>query len=231
MKIEKRRVRALLAVLGAHAHTTLTRDVAIDLLWPDADGDSAVNNLNQTVFQLRRYIDPSYRQGETPEYVLSSAEHVGLSDDLVHTDLQEVRRLDDRLINATWQQRQEAARRTIALVRGEFLADLRYEMWASRLQIRVHNEVRTRLLPIALQSNGSFDVEIATDAAAALIAIDPFDEAATLALADCLSRSGRRIAARDLLVQYADQVRSELDDDPSETVVATIQGVGSSNQT
>jgi len=74
-------------------------------------------------------------------------------------------------------------------------------------------------------------VEIATDAAAALIAIDPFDEAATLALADCLSRSGRRIAARDLLVQYADQVRSELDDDPSETVVATIQGVGSSNQT
>jgi len=231
VKIEKRRVRALLAVLGAHAHTTLTRDVAIDLLWPDADGDSAVNNLNQTVFQLRRYIDPSYRQGETPEYVLSSAEHVGLSDDLVHTDLQEVRRLDDRLINATWQQRQEAARRTIALVRGEFLADLRYEMWASRLQIRVHNEVRTRLLPIALQSNGSFDVEIATDAAAALIAIDPFDEAATLALADCLSRSGRRIAARDLLVQYADQVRSELDDDPSETVVATIQGVGSSNQT
>ena len=78
VSIEKRRVRALLAVLGAHAHTTLTRDMAVDILWPEADGDSAVNNLNQTVFQLRRYLDPSYRQGESPEYVVSSAEQVDL---------------------------------------------------------------------------------------------------------------------------------------------------------
>ena len=63
----KRRVRALLAVLAAHAHTMLTRDMAIDILWPEADGDSAVNNLNQTVFQLRRYLDPAYRQGESPD--------------------------------------------------------------------------------------------------------------------------------------------------------------------
>jgi two-component SAPR family response regulator len=110
--------------------------MAIDLLWPEADGDSAVNNLNQTVFQLRRYIDPSYRQGETPEYVISSAEQISLAADLVHTDLQELRRLSDRLSNSTWQQRQKAARKAIALIRGEFLADLRYETWASRLQVQ-----------------------------------------------------------------------------------------------
>ena len=71
VRIEKRRVKALLAVLGAHSHSTLTRDMAIDLLWPDADGDSAVNSLNQTVFQLRRYLDSGYRQGESPEYVIT----------------------------------------------------------------------------------------------------------------------------------------------------------------
>jgi len=230
VKIEKRRVRALLAVLGAHAHTTLTRDVAIDILWPEADGDSAVNNLNQTVFQLRRCIEPSYKQGETPEYVISSAEQLALAPDLVHTDLHELRRLNDRLPNANWQQRQEAARKAIALVRGEFLADLRYETWASRLQVRVHNEVRARLLPIALQPNGAFDVQVATDAATALIAIDPFDEAATLALAECLSTSERRIAARDLLLRYADQLRTELDDEPSPGVLATTQRMRGLNQ-
>ena len=78
VRIEKRRVRALLAVLGAHSHSTLTRDMAIDLLWPDADGDSAVNSLNQTVFQLRRYLDSGYRQGESPEYVISSSEQIPL---------------------------------------------------------------------------------------------------------------------------------------------------------
>ena len=209
--IEKRRVRALLAVLAAHAHTTLTRDMAIDILWPEADGDSAVNNLNQTVFQLRRFLDPSYRQGESPEYVTSSAEQISLSSELVHTDLQEIRRLPDRLKRATWEQRQEVANRAIALVRGEFLADLRYEPWASRLQLRVHNEVRAQLLPIAVHPGVSFNVQVALDAASALVAMDPYDEAATLALADCLSSSGRSVAARELLVRYAEEVRTELD--------------------
>jgi DNA-binding SARP family transcriptional activator len=217
--IEKRRVRALLAVLGAHAHTTLTRDMAVDILWPEADGDSAVNNLNQTVFQLRRYLDPSYRQGESPEYIVSSAEQVSLAPSLVRTDLQEFRRHCDRMTNGTWQQRQDSARKAIALVRGEFLADLRYETWASRLQVTVHNEVRSRLLPIATQSHGTFDTQVAIDAAAALVTLDPFDEAATAALAEGLSRSGRRRAARDLLVTYADQLRAELDDTPSESVL------------
>ena len=226
VNIEKRRVRSLLAVLAAHAHTTLTRDMAIDLLWPDADGDSAINNLNQTVFQLRRYLDPTYHQGESPEYVISSAEQVGLADDLVRTDLQEIRRLQDRLSNATWKQRQDAAAKAIALVGGEFLADLRYETWATRLQVGVHNEVRARLLPIALQTNGSFDIQVATNAAAALIAIDPFDESATLAMAECLSRSGRKVAARQLLVRYAEQMRSELEDEPSAQVTEATARLG-----
>jgi DNA-binding SARP family transcriptional activator len=197
--------------------------MAIDLLWPDADGDSAINSLNQTVFQLRRVLDPGYRQGESPEYVISSAEQVGLAGSLVHTDIMEIRKLPDRLAKGTWDQRQEVARRAIALVKGEFLADLRYEAWANRLQIGIHNEVRARLLPIALQSSASFEIQVALDAATALVAIDPFDEAATLALADCLSRSGRRIAARRLLVGYADQLRSELDEEPSSTISKVTQ--------
>ncbi len=225
--IEKRRVRGLLAVLAAHAHTTLTRDMAIDLLWPNADGDAAVNNLNQTVFQLRRYLDPGYRQGESPEYVISSADQVALSDDLVHTDIEVVRRLGDKLANVGWVQRQAIASKALALVEGEFLADLRYESWATRLQVGVHNEVRARLLPIALQSDGMFDVQVSTDAATALVSMDPFDEAATLALAECLSRSGRRMAARELLVRYAEQVRAELDEDPSKRLADAVRSFGS----
>jgi DNA-binding SARP family transcriptional activator len=228
--IEKRRVRALLAVLGAHSHTTLTRDMAIDLLWPDADGDSAINSLNQTVFQLRRYLDSSYRQGESPEYVISSSEQVALADDLVHTDLEEIRRLPDRLIGASWDQRQEIARRAISLVKGEFLADLRYETWASRLQVGVHNDIRAKLLPIALQTN-AFEIQVSLDAATALVMIDPFDESATMALADCLARSGRRVAARDLLIRYADQLTSELEEAPSSRVSEAAERLRRQNQT
>jgi DNA-binding SARP family transcriptional activator len=57
------------------------------------------------------------------------------------------------------------------------------------------------------------------DAASALMAIDPYDEAATLAMADCLSRSGRTVAARQMLVRYAERMRRELDEGPSEMVI------------
>jgi LuxR family transcriptional regulator, maltose regulon positive regulatory protein len=224
--IDKRRVRALLAVLAAHAHTTLTRDMAIDILWPDADGDAAVNSLNQTVFQLRRFIDPGYRQGESPEYVLSSADQIALNGELVRTDIQFIRSLPDRLAEQSWAQRQALTSKTIDLVQGEFLADLRYEDWAARLQLSIHNEVRARLLPIAQQSASSFDVQVAIAAATALVLLDPFDEAATIALADCLARSGKSIAARDLLVRYADQVRSELEENPSDKVMEAAAKLG-----
>ncbi len=220
--IEKRRVRALLAVLAAHTHTVLTRDMAIDLLWPEADGDAAVNSLNQTVFQLRRYLDPDYKQGESPDYVFSTSEQIGLNEELVHTDLHVIRMLPERLRTASWPQRQMVASKAIDLVAGEFLADLRYEGWASRLQMAIHNEIRSRLLPIAVQADGQYDLQVALDAAAALVGLDQFDEAATLALADCLSRSGRRVAARRLLAQYSDQVRRDLDEEPPAQVTAAL---------
>jgi DNA-binding SARP family transcriptional activator len=200
--------------------------MAIDLLWPESDGDAAVNSLNQTVFQLRRYLDPSYKQGSSAEYVISTAEQVGLDETLVHTDLQAIRRLPGRLAGATWRQRQEIASRAIELVRGEFLADLRYEAWASQLQLLVHNEVRARLLPIARQSEGSFDLQVALNAATALVTMDPFDEVATLALADGLAQSGRRMAARELLIRYAEQVRADLGEEPTDSVTTAMQRVG-----
>jgi len=219
--VEKKRVRALLAVLGAHAHTTLTRDMAMDLLWPDADGDAAVNSMNQTVFQLRRNLDPDYRQGESPEYVLSSAEQVSLSPQLVTTDLQLIRALPDQLAAAaSWRERQAIAAMVIELIDGQFLADLRYETWASRLQLTVHNEVRFRLMPIA---NGEdFDIDVALKAATALVTMDPYDEMATMALADCLVRTGRRVAAKKLMDRYREDLERDLgDESPTELAVAT----------
>jgi tetratricopeptide (TPR) repeat protein len=91
--VSKRRTRSLLGLLVANLRSALTRDAVMDLLWPDADPGSAVNNLNQTVFQLRRELDPGYRDGESPQYILSSLDSVQLNTDLVSTDLEEFRHL------------------------------------------------------------------------------------------------------------------------------------------
>jgi DNA-binding SARP family transcriptional activator len=194
-------------------------------MWPEADPDAAVNSLNQTVFQLRRYIDPSYHGGESPEYVNSTTEHVGLNTDLVHTDLAEVRRLPARLAGGDWQQRQAIAAKAIKLVRGEFLADLRYEEWAGRQQFGVHGAIRESLLPIAQGGARSFDFDVAAQAAAALLTLDPFDEAAVIALADSLAQSGRRVTAQNVMLDFIRRLEADLDLGPSidlETAAANI---------
>ena len=99
--VNKKRVRVLLALLAARAHTDLSRDLCVEILWPAADADAAVNNLNQTVFQLRRFIDPDYHGGYSPEYVVSTSEQVSLNPDLIYTDLAEIRRLPLRLEERT----------------------------------------------------------------------------------------------------------------------------------
>jgi DNA-binding SARP family transcriptional activator len=221
----------LLAVLAAHLGTTLSRDAALDILWPDADPDAAINSLNQTVFQLRRYIDPAYRGGESPEYIVSTAEFVGLNPDLVLTDLAEIRRLPTRLAAADWHQRQGLAQRAASLVQGEFLADFRYEDWVGRQQLLIHGEVRQRLLAVADSPGSGFDVDVAAQAATALLALDPFDEAAIVALADCFSQSGRKAAAHRIVVDFVKRLHADLDLPPSREFHTALARLGVSQVT
>jgi LuxR family transcriptional regulator, maltose regulon positive regulatory protein len=226
VSIDKRRARSLLAVLAAHQSAPLTREMALEILWPDSDPESAVNSLNQTVFQLRRYIDPGYRGGESAEYVLSTSEQVALNADLVYTDIAEIARLPGRLASLDWQHRQVAAMRTVELVRGEFLADLRYEDWVSRQQMIVHERVRERLLSIARGYATSSSVEVAAQAASALLLVDPFDEGALICLAECMSRSGRRAAAQQIVADFARRMASDLDIEPSPQLVDAAKNLG-----
>jgi DNA-binding SARP family transcriptional activator len=208
--------------LAARAHTTFSRDACVETLWPNADADAAINSLNQTVFQLRRYIDPAYRGGESPDYVISTSDQVALNPELVHTDLSELRRLPMRLAGADWSQRQVAARKAISLVRGEFLADFPYEDWSTAQQIAVHTEVRELLMPIASSSPVEYAEDVGLQAAAALMTLDPWDEGALLAMVSALARSGRRIAARRLVLAYAARLKEELDEAPSGEVLAAV---------
>ena len=230
IQVDKKRVRMLLALLAARAHTDLNRDVCVEILWPMADADAAINNLNQTVFQLRRFIDSDYRGGDSPEYVTSTSEQVSLNPELIHTDLAELRRLPVKLAAADWNLRQIAARRTIALIRGEFLADLVYEEWSLTHQIRVHSEVRDLLLPIAMASPGAFESEVSVQAASALLLLDPWDELAVVAMADGLARSGRRVAARNFLTEFATRYERELEEQPSEELRSAAGRIGSASQ-
>ena len=217
--IEKKRTRTLLGLLVANAGGALTREMVLDILWPEADPAAAGNSLNQTVFQLRRAIDPAYRDGESASYITSSVDLVQLNPDLVVTDLQEFRRMAHSIAVPSGHKQGTAT--LVDFVRGEFLAELRYEDWAVRVQTTVHSEVREPLLRLA---NGGLDTnaDLAVRAACALLELDPFDEAAQVALAEQLKVGGRPLAARLALARYARQLEDEDLGDPATPELAEL---------
>lgn len=226
VRIDKKRVRALVGVLAANAGNRISRDVVVDLLWPDSDGDSGINSLNQAVFQLRRLLDPSYHAGESAEYVVSNAELVGFNAQLVQTDLEELRRFPSLIADSDWRRRQALAEKTLDLLRGEYLGDLRYDDWAGRLQVSVHGEVRRVLLPIAAAGSNEYRSEIAARAAEILLGLDPYDDAAVVALATAVASGGRKVAARGIVAEYVTRVQNEFQELPSEAVLMAAEELG-----
>jgi DNA-binding SARP family transcriptional activator len=224
--IGRRRTRLLLGLLIANYENGLTRDQAIDLLWPDADPDAAVNSLNQTVFQLRRLIEPNYREGESPQYVISNVDAVQLNPEIVTTDLRTIRNLVEllatRLDSAS---RTATIHRLVDLVRGEYLADLKYEDWVGPAQLNVHSEVRAALLPIARGASTSDADEWALRAGCALAMLDPYDEDAHVAMVRHLAMTGRRSQARNLATEFVERLREDLDEEPSAELLVAARMV------
>jgi DNA-binding SARP family transcriptional activator len=93
-----------------------------------------------------------------------------------------------------------------------------------RLQTAVHAEVREVLIKMAEGMTG-LGPDTAVRAACALIELDPFDEAAHVAMAKQLDNAGKRVAARRTLERYVKQLESELDEQASPRLVAALSEV------
>lgn len=226
IRLGKKRLRLLFGLLVARAELNLTRDLVIDVLWPEAEAGSGINSLNQTVFQLRRALDPTYRDGNSPLYVISTVDTVSVSDELVRTDVQEIRRLTARMNSAIPHERAQMASAIVDLVRGEFLTDLRYEEWVVSAATAIHTDLRLTLLPIAQARFPEMPADISLRAAYALTRIDEFDEAAHIAMAHQLAASGRRAAARDAIVRFATRLATELDEEPQGDLRDALESLG-----
>jgi len=230
--VTRTRIRGLLGLLAAHLDTGVSRDSIMDALWPDSDPAAAINNLNQSVYKLRRFLDPGYAEGESPTYLIADSESVRLDPELVRTDVSELRRLSTKLHSGARSAGDgaDAASAIVQLAKGEFLPELRYEDWASSKQLAVMEEIRRALLPIAEGRYAAQNPLLAAHAAAVLVSMDPYDETANIALATQLAVTGRRVAARTHLERFLVSLTRDLGDEPGEELRALAHRLGASIQ-
>lgn len=207
----RRKPLALLCFLLSRPEWRVARDQVIDALWPEHAPEDAVNSLNQTLYFLRRLIDPTYDEDTSPAYILNSGEVVWLDGDLVESRSRRARRLTQELTRDLDLERVETL---LGEYRGTFALDFAYEEWALAFRDSLHAavlEIVERSVQAAIDRRlYSKGIIIARRA----LEIDPEADQIELGLVRLYRLAGAHLAAAEQYAHYAATVRRELGIEP-----------------
>lgn len=174
----QRRPLALLAILAAAGGAGVTRERLVGLLWPDADPERARRSLAQAVYTLRR------ATGE--DDLVTGATELRLDLTRIASDL------------AAFEGALAAGRigDAIAAYRGPFLdgfyvpGSVDFDRWVDAERERIGRRYVDALTTLARGAERAGDLQAAASWHRRLVAADPLDSSAALALVDALARAG-----------------------------------------
>ena len=202
----RRKPASLLMYLATRPSFTATREQVLDELWPDTDPASGANSLNQSLYFLRRDIDPWYEDELSIEYVPFEGDLVWLDPDLVRVSSVEFLAATRRM---GAQKDPEQALRVLETYAGNFAPEFEYEDWAinwrSRVQVAFlefsYNAVST-LVQQAMYAD-------AKDVALRALEIEPDARDVEMKLIALYWRLGSRAAASAQYAHFAARERAD----------------------
>lgn len=133
----RRKTAALLLFIVTRPGFAANREQVMEALWPDQTPKSALNSLHQTIFYLRRELEPWYEDGATAGYIHMDAELVRLDHELFQVDSVAFARQSADIIRT----RSASTRgpEMLALYRGHFAPEFEYEEWADEWRTHLHS--------------------------------------------------------------------------------------------
>jgi DNA-binding SARP family transcriptional activator len=211
-------------------HRRVSRREAVEALWPDLEGATALSNLRVNLTHLQGVLQPGRAAGVLPWFVRSEGDWLTLSEDGVEIDadrfdemLRRARSLDDAGRSARAREGYAAA---IALDRGGFLDDWPDAPWAQfeRMRLRTASiTARCRLGELLLATG---EPEQASQLAEGVLRNEPLQERAGRLLVHALAAQGDRATAFRVAGALVDSLRQEgLSPEPDTEVMARSYGV------
>ncbi|MBS4048685.1 MAG: winged helix-turn-helix domain-containing protein [Alphaproteobacteria bacterium] len=214
-----RKAQALLAYLAATPGHRATRERLASLLWGERFDEQARQSLRQTLMALRRSLD-----AVAPGLLMADRGEVALAANHFVTDIAEFERVAARGQTGDLQA-------AVALWRGAFLADLdipspEYEDWLRNLREVWRLRVVTVRMQLAERLLAAGDGAAALLAAAALVDLDPLNEAARRVELAIVARFSGMAAALKSYQRFADLLQAELGVAPEAETRALIARLG-----
>src|SRR4051812_30627217 len=125
---QRRSAKALTKLLAAVPGHALHREQVLDMLWPGADFESALNSFGKALHAARRALEPELLPRECSSYLQLNDSVVALDTDHVWVDADHFELLADDALRTQDVGAYEAA---LAAYGGELLPEDRYEDWCA----------------------------------------------------------------------------------------------------
>src|SRR5207248_10951444 len=74
----RRKPKLLVKLLALQPHHQLHREQAMELLWPDSDMESAVNNLHKTIHLARHALEPALKSASDSHFIITQGQRIHL---------------------------------------------------------------------------------------------------------------------------------------------------------
>jgi DNA-binding SARP family transcriptional activator len=167
----RRKPATLLMYLVTRPAFSANREQVLDALWPDADPASSSNSLNQSLYFLRREIDPWHDDGVSADYVGLEGDVVWLDQSLTSSDSAAFlsRAAHARGIPGDTSAVLDALRMYV----GPFAPEFEYEEWAIEWRARLTSALVSLASLSVKQLIRDEDLEGARDVAATAWERDP----------------------------------------------------------
>jgi DNA-binding SARP family transcriptional activator len=216
-----RKYKLVFKYLAVHHARPVSKEVLMELFWPDSTPDSARNNLNVVIYGLRqtlREIDPScsHLLFQDDCYLFNPVLDVWVDAEAFEEHVKKAQKLESDHKIALAIKEFSAAE---ALYQGEFFEEDRYEEWLAprRQTLQATNlEVLDRLCRYYLEQS---DFAAAATMGKKILSIDPCHEAAHRYLMDCYYEQGQPHLALRQYHLCVEALQKELNLSPSPSLV------------
>jgi DNA-binding SARP family transcriptional activator len=141
-KWQRRSAKTLIKILATSPGHALHREQVLEILWPGAGLDSALNSFGKTLHAARRAFQPGLLPRERSLYVDMADSMVGLNDDHVLVDADHFEQIAHGALSHP---EIGAFERALAAYRGDLLPEDRYADWCAERR-ELLGDLRLRLL-------------------------------------------------------------------------------------
>ncbi len=222
-RFTRRKPKLLVKLLALQPHHQLHREEAMELLWPDADPDSATNNLNKAIHMARHALEPNLGSGADSHFILTQGQQLRLSaPGELRIDVDIFERLASQALRSNEIPAYEA---TLAIYSGDLLREDLYEDWITSRREQLRTRYQDLLLKLAGVLEAGGDHQQSIERYQQLLSEDASNEEVHRRLMHLLVTVGNK---RQALRQYqlcCEALRRELDAKPEEATTRLYEQI------